>query len=200
MITNLESAQSVGRQSVRLTNFNDQIQLVAALNNGNPIAFNHLYRNYSAALMLEIMAIVRTTEQAEDVLQETFLKISKSLGQFDPLKGKFFTWMARIAKNNAIDSLRSKTEKHARLADELDNYIGMLDLNNYYLYHPEHLDLRSLTGRLNLKEQELIQLIYYKGFSHSEVAEFLNIPIGTVKSRWRQAIFNLRKIYSVKTA
>ncbi len=151
---------------------------------------------YSASLYGVISRIIADTATAEDILQETFVKIWHSFSGYNPEKGRLFTWMVNIARNLAIDKLRSKDYKNQAKNQELENNVTFVDEQRNTAYKPELVGLKDLVGKLNPDQQAILQLVYFKGYTHVEAAEELNIPLGTIKTRIRMAIQQLRKHFN----
>jgi RNA polymerase sigma factor (sigma-70 family) len=176
-------------------------RLVSGIRSGNKAAMEQLYKMYASSLMGIITRIVKFDEVAEDILQDTFVKIWKSIAQYDSSKGRLFTWMANLAKNTAIDQIRSKYYTHAVKTDTISNpQIDILDKHNHFQLRIDVIDLKQLTGNLKPDQKQIIDLFYFEGYTHVEVAEVLNIPLGTVKTKIRQAIIALRKYYNESNA
>jgi RNA polymerase sigma-70 factor (ECF subfamily) len=167
--------------------------LVELLRQQNTKAFGILYDNYSAALYGIILRIVGSQEIAEDVLQDAFVKIWKNFSQYDSSKGKLFTWMVNLARNLAIDKIRSKDFSNAAKNQSIDKLVSFVDFKSTTSQNPDVIGLKKLVEELNPEQKTLIDLLYFGGFTQAEVAEKLGIPIGTVKTRARMAIMNLRK-------
>ena len=129
------------------------------------------------------------------MLQETFLKIWKSIGQYDANKGRLFTWMARLAKNKAIDHLRSRGEVNSLRNEDIT--ISSTEVNQLHQvqYNPEHIGLKQLINMLSPAQMIILEMVYFQGYTQVEVAEVLNIPVGTVKTRIRIAIKTLRSLF-----
>jgi len=178
--------------------FSDENVLVAGLKLGEENAFAFLYNKYAGSLLGIIERLVKLRVLAEDVLQETFIKICRNIKQFDPLKGRLSTWMAKTAKNTALDHLKSKAETKARLCDDLSTFTVEIDRDQHWSFNTDILGLKNLTFLLSIKQQQLVYMIYYEGFSHAEAAKKLNIPLGTIKSRIRQAICILKRLFLEK--
>ena len=171
--------------------------LVAALKEGDPSAIKKLYKMYAPALNGIIKRIIKYDEVAEDVLQDTFVKIWKSINQYDATKGRLFTWMANVAKNMAIDQVRSKAHLNASKTDDIyEMPIGLIEHQSYVSPNMETIGIKQLLIHLKSDQQEIIDLIYFKGFTHVQVAEMLNIPLGTIKTKLRLAILKLRKYFN----
>lgn len=152
-----------------------------------------LYDNYSAALYGVIQRIVGNDEIAEEVLQETFLKIWNNFGQYDSAKGRLFTWMVNICRNLSIDKVRSKEFVNQSKNQSIDNVVSLLDYKSSY--DPDLIGVRDIVKKLEPEYRLIIDLLFFQGYSQSEAAEKLNIPLGTVKTRSRAAIQRLRNYF-----
>ena len=167
-------------------------ELVALLQQRNDAAFGYLYDNYSGALFGIISAIIADPETARDVLQETFVNIWRKIESYDPTKGRLFTWMMNVARNAAIDKLRSKGYR-----DSLKNYpisenVDTVDSTRATFSQMDDAGLKKMLGKLKGESRSLIDLSYFQGYTHEEIAKMLNIPLGTVKTRIRSALIQLR--------
>ncbi len=152
-----------------------------------------LYDKYSGALFGTIMRVVHSQEIAEEVLQDTFTKVWRNIESYDTSKGRLFTWLINIARNSAIDATRQKDFK--RQNQSLDNVVNTIDTQQSTTLNPETIDMRQLTEKLSPEYKDLVDLIYFQGYTQSEAAEQLNIPLGTVKTRIRTAIIRLREFF-----
>ncbi|QNK64871.1 RNA polymerase sigma factor [Pedobacter sp. PAMC26386] len=159
-------------------------------------AFSSLYLHYSSALLRIILKIVKSRESAEDVLQETFIKISSRIYLYDKTKGRLFTWMASIAKNMAIDHVKNRKSINSCKNISIDEIMNLPEAFNIFDYNPDVIGLLQLTQNLLPEQEKVLDLIYFKGHTHSEVAKILNIPLGTVKTRNRISISILRKYFN----
>ena len=168
--------------------------LVTLIRSGNQNAFSYLYDNYSKALFGVIYTIVGNAAEAEDILQDVFLKIWSNFFTYDQGKGRLYTWMLNIARNSAIDYTRSKQYKMNLKnfsSDMLVNEINKVHSNNVSY---DHIGLKNVLDELKQDHQTIIDLAYYKGYTQEEIAKKLNLPFGTVKTKVRQAIITLRRI------
>ncbi len=147
------------------------------------------YDNYANALMGIIVRIVNSEQLGEEVLQETFLKVWTKIETYDSSKSTFFTWMARIARNTAIDLIRLKKIEHQRNTLSFDAAIHDSKVSDNY----SKLDVEKLTANLDEKYKIVLDYVYLMGYSHVEAAAKLGLPLGTVKSRLRKAILILRE-------
>ncbi len=171
-------------------------ELVSALRNREKIAVEALYDMYSASLFGVISRIVIDEATAEDVLQETFVKIWHSFPSYSADKGRLFTWMVNIARNLSIDKLRSKDFKNNSKNQELENNVTFIDEQRNTVYKPELMGIKELVQKLKPEQQSILDLVYFKGYTHVEAADELGIPLGTIKTRLRMAIIELRKNFN----
>jgi RNA polymerase sigma factor (sigma-70 family) len=171
-------------------------ELVLALRNREKIAIEALYDMYSASLYGVISRIVTDEAIAEDLLQETFIKIWHSFAAYSSEKGRLFTWMVNIARNLAIDKLRSKDFKNQSKNQDLENNVTFIDEQKNTVYNPELLGVKELVTTLKPEQRIILDLVYFKGYTHVEAADELGIPLGTIKTRLRMAIIELRKHFN----
>lgn len=179
--------------------FVDSATLVQMIKSGNEKGFHILYDNYSGALFGILKKLVNRTDVAEDLLQDAFVKIWKNIDGFDPMRGSLFTWMLQIARNQAIDYLRSSCYRQQ-----------MSHINNeVYAHHVEHLyntdanmciveskELKNKANQLNPKYAAVIDMIFIYGCTHEQTSSLLDLPLGTVKSRSRKGLSLLKNIFS----
>jgi RNA polymerase sigma-70 factor (ECF subfamily) len=157
-------------------------------------AFGYLYDHYSGALYSIVNQIVPDRETANDVLQEVFLNIWRKINSYDPSKGRLFTWMLNIARNASIDKIRSRSYQ-----DSLKNQPHPDSVNTNWgsqAVKPaiDDIGLKKQVSKLKYEYRTLIELSYFQGFTHEEIAKALNIPLGTVKTRIRAALLQLRNM------
>jgi RNA polymerase sigma-70 factor (ECF subfamily) len=171
-------------------------ELVLALRNREKVAIEALYDMYSSSLYGVISRIITETATAEDVLQETFVKIWHSFSSYSTEKGRLFTWMVNIARNLAIDKIRSKDFKNQNKNQDLENNVTFIDEQRNTVYKPELLGIKELVETLKPEQKSILDLVYFKGYTHVEAADELGIPLGTIKTRLRMAILQLRKYFN----
>jgi len=155
-----------------------------------------LYDHYAASLYGIILKIVRQEDLAQDVLQEAFIKAWKNGSSYNQAKGSLFTWLLNIARNTAIDKTRSEEFQNRSEIQELDQAV----YNNVRFsveQNPEQIGLKRQVEKLEQKYRQVIDLIYFHGYTQKEVTEHLNIPLGTVKSRLRIGLRELKKVFSI---
>jgi RNA polymerase sigma factor (sigma-70 family) len=171
-------------------------ELVLALRNREKIAVEALYDMYSASLYGVISRIVIDTATAEDVLQDTFVKIWNSFSSYSSDKGRLYTSMVNIARNLSIDKIRSKDFKNQNKNQELENNVTFIDEQRNTVYKPELLGIKDLVETLKPEQKSILDLVYFKGYTHVEAADELGVPLGTIKTRLRMAIVQLRKHFN----
>ena len=165
--------------------------LVAALKAKDDQAFSYLYDHYSGSLYSIILQIVKTPDTANDILQEVFVNIWRKIESYDPMKGRLFTWMLNISRNASIDMLRSKNYQNSQKNQEItDNVYGNDQVTQTSI---DSIGLTKFLGKLRPELRVLIELAYFKGYTHDEIAQIEDIPLGTVKTRIRNALLQLRE-------
>jgi RNA polymerase sigma factor (sigma-70 family) len=170
-----------------------EAELIFGLKSRSEKHFGYLYDHYSPALYGIALKVVNDENAANDLLQEIFLKIWRNIERYDDAKGRLFTWMVNIARNTAIDTLRSKAHKQGLKVQELGaNTVSMDQLAVHQSV--DHLGLTKVIEQLNKEQRVIIDLAYYKGCTQEEISRILEIPLGTVKTRMRNAIIQLRTI------
>jgi RNA polymerase sigma-70 factor (ECF subfamily) len=171
-------------------------ELVRSLRNHEKAGIEALYDMYSASLYGVILRIVNETNLAEDILQETFVKIWNSFSSYSTDKGRLFTWMVNIARNLSIDKIRSKDFRNQNKNQDIENTVNSIDEQKNTVYKPELLGIKDLVETLRPEQKLILDLVYFKGYTHVETANELGIPLGTVKTRLRMAIQELRKHFN----
>jgi RNA polymerase sigma-70 factor (ECF subfamily) len=166
--------------------------LIKRLQSKDVLALNYLYNSYSKALFGVLLRIVDSEEQAEEVLQDVFLKIWDKIETYDPEKGRLYTWMVNISRNMAIDKLRSKENSKQKKTDSIDNNVYSFAREKYVETVTDHIGISKVLDQLSVDQRQVIDLVYFQGFTHSQVADDFNIPLGTVKTRIKAAMTKLR--------
>jgi RNA polymerase sigma-70 factor (ECF subfamily) len=167
-------------------------ELVLLLKQRTQPAFNYLYDNYSSALYTVIISILQDKELASDILQEVFVKIWRQIEQYNAEKGRLFTWMINIARSASIDTLRSKSYNKQKQNRELTE--NVYDAAGTFNIETDKIGLRGLIKNLKEEQKVLVELAYFQGYTQEEISKLLNIPLGTVKTRLRSALIQLRAL------
>ena len=167
--------------------------MVSLLKSRDEKAFGYLYDNYSGSLYTLISQIVTDLELANDVLQEVFINIWRKIESYDPAKGRLFTWMLNIARNASIDTLRSKSYQNSQKNQSVPEQDDWNPGGRMPGVNIDHIGFKKILERLKKEYRVLLELAYFKGYTHEEISEIENIPLGTVKTRIRNALMQLRE-------
>ena len=157
-------------------------------------ALSYLYDHYSGALYGVIHRILQHEDIAEEVLQDIFIKIWDRIDQYDASKGKLFTWMLNIARNQAIDKTRSKEISKEKKTKDIDTLVHTVDRQEYQEQQIDGIGVQEILKVLTEEQRFVVEHLYFKGYTQSELAEESGIPLGTVKTRLRTAMQQLRII------
>lgn len=168
--------------------------IVEKVKQGDENAFELLYDSYSAALFGVCLKIVNEQEIAEDVLQDAYLKIWSNIHSFDNSKGTIFTWMLNIARNTAIDKYRQLKKRNISAIQNASNDVSNV-LSNSEELNVNTIGINELIKQLPEDQREIIEYLYFKGYTQQELSDELNIPLGTVKTRSRAALKLLRDLF-----
>jgi RNA polymerase sigma-70 factor, ECF subfamily len=166
-----------------------ETMLIERLQSHSQEAFSALYDNYAPSLLGVIFNIVKDRDEAEDLLQDSFIKIWRSIRQYESGKGRLFTWLLTICRNTALDYLRKRGKLPAA---EIQN----AETNVYTNSTGENIrdtGLQNEVEKLDTVYRQVINLIYFFGYTQQEVSAILKLPLGTVKTRTRTALQLLRK-------
>lgn len=167
---------------------------VQQIKKGDSAAFEKIYEAYAPALYGICVKILNDEMQAQDVLQDSFVKIWKNCTSFDENKGSFFTWMLNITRNTAIDKYRQKIKK-AAVSIQSDEKIVHVNVERHESIKTNHIGIRDLLKMLPEEQQVIIDYLYFRGYTHQEASDELNLPLGTVKTRSRNALKTLGKLF-----
>lgn len=171
--------------------YNEQ-ELVLSLKAKDEQSFSYLYDNYAGALYSIVLQVVPDKELASDVLQEAFVNIWRKIESYDPGKGRLFTWMLNVARNLAIDMVRSKAYQNSQKNQEMPEGDFFEKAGASTQLSVDNIGLRKVVDKLKAEHRTLIDLAYFKGYTHEEIAEIESLPLGTVKTRIRSALTQLR--------
>ncbi len=171
----------------------DEEELIFSLKARDKQALEYLYDHYSNSLYCLIVSIIKDREISNDVLQETFIKIWKSTDSYQSEKGRLFTWIAKIARNTALDKIRSKEFAQMKKTDALlSNSTHEPSISDSV----KDVGLKKTILKLKDEHRQLIDLSYFHGFTHEELSRALDMPLGTVKSRLYIALKQLKSLLS----
>ena len=168
--------------------------LILELQNGNQKAFERIYELYSESVYGIIYSIVNDQKIAEEILQDVFMKIWDNASSYNSTKGRFFTWILNIARNASIDQLRSKSHKNRQKNLKAENFVDILESHSNFSSKTDAIGIQKYIDILKPVCKKLIDLLFFKGYTQKETAEELKMPLGTVKTRNRACINELRGI------
>jgi RNA polymerase sigma factor (sigma-70 family) len=171
----------------------DEESLVRLLKEQDRPAFDYLYRQYSSALLGVLMKSISNEDTANDILQEVFIKIWKNINSYQPERGRLYTWMLNIARNAGIDYLRSRQSKKENQNQSIEDVVYHVDSENQVNQKIDTIGIKTLIGKLTVEQQLVLEYVYFKGYTQDEASKALDLPLGTVKTRVRAAIMELRK-------
>ena len=168
-------------------------QIVALLHQRDKRAVELIYTHYGGTLLGVIARILKSEGLAEDIFQDAIVKIWKNAANYDANKGRLFTWMINICRNLAIDVLRSTKFQTTLKIQHADQLVGS-ETAPSYTFNPDNIGVKESVEKLKPEHIAIIEAIYYKGYTQKETAEALELPLGTVKTRLRIAIRELRQL------
>jgi RNA polymerase sigma-70 factor (ECF subfamily) len=166
--------------------------LISQFQNKNEQAFEALYTMYGKSMHGVIYNIVRDHAIAEEVMQDVFIKAWNNSASYSAEKGRFFTWILNIARNAAIDKTRSKAFKNSKQNLNAEYFVDILQNSESLDDQTDAIGIKKFVKQLGKKCIEVIELLYFKGYTQKEASETLDMPIGTVKTRNRNCIKELR--------
>lgn len=171
--------------------------LIAKFLNKDASSFEKIYERYSESLFGVINSVLHNKEVAEEVLQDTFVKIWNNADSYNPQKGRFFTWMLNIARNGAIDKTRSKAFKNQKKNHTAEYFVDILEAKGSFNTSVDAIGIKKFVDVLEPLCKKIIHFLFFQGYTQKETAEELGIPLGTVKTRNRICIKRLREIVGV---
>tara|TARA_R110002049_G_scaffold71900_4_gene184841 strand:- start:4323 stop:4856 length:534 start_codon:yes stop_codon:yes gene_type:complete len=167
-------------------------EIVTLLEKGDKKAITLLYEYYADSLYGVIQKIITDEDTAQDVLQESFVKIWRYAKKYDSSKAKLFTWLYRIAYNTAIDKVRSQKNKSGKEVQIETSAVYKITSNEL---NQDVLDIRKHLRSLDEKYQIVLNALFFEGMTQQEASDELDIPLGTIKSRLKIGLRELKKIY-----
>ncbi len=168
--------------------------LILAMQKGNEAAFSKIYDLYSKNIYSVIYVILRDHDLTEEVLQDVFIKVWKNANSYSLEKGRFYTWLLNIARNTAIDKTRSKAYKNSSKNLSTDNFVTILAGHDQLSEKTDAIGIRKFVNQLKPLCIKLIDFLYFKGYTQAETSEAMETPLGTIKTRARNCMNELRKI------
>ncbi|PNQ72500.1 RNA polymerase subunit sigma-70 [Hanstruepera neustonica] len=171
--------------------------LVSRFQERDEKAFETLYDMYSNSMHGVIYNIVRDRDIAEEVMQDVFIKAWHNADSYSAKKGRFFTWLINIARYAAIDKTRSKAFKNSKKNLQAEFFVDILENQDNLNSQTDAIGIQKFVKKLAKKCIEVIELLYFKGYTQKEASETLDMPVGTIKTRNRNCIKELRTMLDV---
>jgi RNA polymerase sigma-70 factor (ECF subfamily) len=159
-------------------------------------AFEQLYDRHSRLVYGLVLRILQQASTSEEVVQDVFLQLWRNADQYDSSRGPFVPWLCTMARNRALDQLRLKSERQRRREDQPDELPPLVVAPDYEKALDEKRRaerVRALMASLAPQQKKAIELAYFEGLSHSEIAAALKEPLGTVKSWIRNGLLRLKE-------
>ncbi len=159
-------------------------------------AFEQLYDRHSRLVYGLVFRILQHPSTSEEVAQDVFLQLWRNAGQYDPSRGPFVPWLCTVARNRALDHLRLKSERQRRREDltgELPSVMAAPEYEKALDEKRRAERVRALMASLTPQQKRAIELAYFEGLSHSEIAATLKEPLGTVKGWIRNGLLRLKE-------
>ncbi|MEO7318876.1 MAG: sigma-70 family RNA polymerase sigma factor [Chthoniobacteraceae bacterium] len=178
-----------------------EIELLRRIGQGDRRSFEELYDRFSGVLFSTAYRVLNNREAAEDVLQDVFIQIWEKAPLYDPARGKPMTWAVTLTRNKSIDRLRS-TQRRNRLHDDVgresQTFEQFDDRSSFDALASGETGalVREAIQKLSKDQREAIELAFFSSLTQTEIAERLDVPLGTVKARIRRGMMKLKDVLS----
>ncbi len=167
-------------------------ELIDLLKDKDELSFKFLYHNYSGALYTFVLQIIPDKQIASDIIHDAFVNIWFKIDSYDSSKGRLFTWMLNIARNLSIDMLRSKTYQNRKRNLYMEDFAYTTRSVKVAELNIESIGLKKAVSKLKPEHQKMIDLVYFKGYTCRQISSINKAPLGTIKTRLRSALTQLR--------
>lgn len=184
--------------TLKLTSEISDKVLLTLIGKGREDAFGHLYERYKGLVFSLILKMTGDRELSEEITLDTFERVWRSARDYAPEKASAKTWIVSMARNRAIDNLRRKSSRPDQdpnfwSSDELEQLTDPSDTEQIVTARELRASISAAVRALPDEQQAVLTLAYFGGYTHSEIAQRLNLPLGTVKTRIRMALIQLRE-------
>ncbi|GAB5409438.1 MAG: sigma-70 family RNA polymerase sigma factor [Balneolaceae bacterium] len=170
-------------------------QIIRRLRERDSEAISLIFEHYSLAMFNSINQVLKNKMLSEDVLQEVLVKVWEKGNTYDATRGSLYTWLIRVSKNAAIDKTRGKEFIRDKKSNSIDSFVFNDKAANQAKKEDGNADLWETVDQLPENQRSLIDMAYFRGFTQKEIAKEMDIPLGTVKTRMRNALLTLRRIF-----
>ena len=181
----------------------DDVSLLQAVARRDETALAALYDRFSRPVFSLVVRVVRSTAEAEEILQETFWLIWEKASGYQPALGSPFAWIVTIARHKAIDRLRANSRHLQRIAEAqaLNNDTGVIEPAGFANIATDERTaaVHSALETISAAERRAIELAFFDGLTHVEIAEALGQPVGTVKARIRRGLLKLKSVFDLQS-
>lgn len=167
-------------------------RIIVLLKRNEQSVIKLIYQHYGRNMFNAILRVLKDESLAQDVFQEVIIKIWRKGHYYEAKKGSLYTWLLSVCKNAAIDKTRSKAYKHGLHTQSSEQLATPAPAQASSL--GEHAQLKELVTNLPQPQKQLIDMAFFQGYTHEEIAEQMDMPLGTVKTKIRSALKQLRKI------
>tara|TARA_R110002049_G_scaffold76883_5_gene197158 strand:+ start:10319 stop:10852 length:534 start_codon:yes stop_codon:yes gene_type:complete len=172
-------------------------QLILQFQQKDVKAYEKLYNMYCNSISGVVNKIVKNDDVAQEITQDVFIKAWNKSDSYSSKKGRFFTWILNIARNAAIDYTRSKKFKQSKQNLNSDFFVDILETSDNLDNSTDAIGINEFVKKLGDKCKSVIELLFFKGYTQKEASEELDIPLGTIKTRNRNCISELRTMVGV---
>jgi len=152
-------------------------------------AISLIMEYYGDTLYGIALKMMGNPDEAEDVIQDSFIKIWKNASQYNSKKARLFTWLLSIVRNTAIDQIRKKNNRQTKHQNSSNGHSYITQM------YPEHMDVKDKVSNMEGKYRDVIELLFFGGLTQKEASDRLNIPLGTVKTRLKIGLRHLRSVF-----
>lgn len=166
--------------------------LVAALKTGQRQAFSELYDRYAPNMLSVLIKLTQSEADAENLLQDTFVKVWRNIHSYDAAKGRLYTWLITITRRVALDFMRSSYFSERLQNQPVDSAVA-IHSQDEAMDRLNFLGIEKPLANLEPNLRSIIEMQYFRGYTQQEIADETGLPLGTVKTRTRTALLTLRK-------
>mgnify|MGYP001452380027 CR=1 FL=1 len=172
-------------------------ELISQFQQKDVKAYEKLYNMYCDSISGVVNTIIKNDDVTQEITQDVFIKAWNKSDSYSAKKGRFFTWILNIARNAAIDYTRSKKFKQTKQNLNSDFFVDILESSDNLENATDSIGINEFVKKLNDKCKDVIKLLFFKGYTQKEASEELDIPLGTIKTRNRNCIAELRTMVGV---
>jgi RNA polymerase sigma-70 factor, ECF subfamily len=174
------------------------IELIKRIASGDESALSEFYDRFAVTLYSVAMKIMKEARDAEDALQEGLVYIWRKAAVYDPRLSSPYSWAVMIVRNKCIDRLRSRLRVERIVERATAEFANRCDVDELSAAEPElreqRIAVRSILSQLTVEQRQALELAFFSGLTHEEIASHLETPLGTIKARIRRGLLRLREV------